>query len=1422
MSRLLLLAALATLAASGALAQTCTTEWAAPVDGSWTDATKWTNGAPGTGSGGLSPCITVAGTYTVSLAQGLQQSTAVTSLVLGGASGVQTLSTATVISAADVAVRPNGRWAFQNRSPGGEDGLYSTGTVTVEGEISVPGGVSFLRSGGTLDIAPSGTLRLSGQAGDVSGLFRVRGTIEGVGCPVPNAGDCGIDAPLEVLGGTLRAVDGVLRTSGGGTMNGATLDAGPAGYLTLNANAAGPPYAMTVEGTIQGSPQGTVGMSGLNLYAGPAGATLAVNGTGFQMLGTSILRSGGGSFTNTGLLLKAATGSNFSGFAEVIVRNEGLIEIPSSLALYAGSVLRNEPGGVVRATAGGRLAGDGNGTGRFENAGLFVLDAPGQSFSFSDGGNGRYSGPYSRPGSEMRVVAGTLDLVGPGSRNLPDGASLTGTGAVSVPGSFQPEGTVSPGTSEQPLGRLRHGAYFYPSQVAGSPRLVIDVDAGGRSDTLDVAFAPGGSGARLAGTLVVRVRPGYAPAIGDAFTILRTAGTLAGQFGQVVADGAPDGIAFVTEISADQRSLTLRAVAVAPDGPITVSTTQPVAGGVRPIFLTGPGAPGITAARLDCTECLDPASQARIEAEIVGEGTVREARFDLTSTRAFGAYDLVLQRAGLADSTVAVTVRPFLSFVQAVPVLERGIGVRPSGLNYNWSQFDVRTATNADEPTYALGSVGVEDAAVEYALASGNTFGIGARVLYESTSGAPAPIVFGRIPPDGSVPFTFGQRIDPSDVRFPEQASTGPDDARIPFGDDRLFLTLLAQHASYERMRRLVVESLRQSGSAPLADYLGQVDAADAAAVDDAVARTLQAQTSYVDVARTLFDRLVATLAETVAPPSGLGAEAGPFDVALDRAAEDFLADVTLAHLRALDLAPASVQALFDAEVDALAASQARRMDDDDPPLTLPPGFCNSVADLVTAGPTDSSLGNLSAIAFAAGAAPYTPAAPGLSPTATESTHTVQSFRNISQQLTGIASTLGQATSTIGSAGSAPRSRAGSGSRGGFGGGTSCGPPAAPADPNDKAADTALLCEFGTVMVDGEEVPRCVRHFVPLADAAAPIVYTIQFENLPQATANAEFVTITDELDPSLNPASLRVLATSSDSTFSASVTGRTVTFRFSGIDLPPNVEAPEGQGFVTFSVAPVGGLPEGTVIENDADIVFDFNPAIATPVVTHEVRRASDLAALVTETPGFTNPGGQVAVSAGVVNLRGDPVEDATLTLSLPPGVSASAAVPTAGECTGTAPVVCVFGGLDVGEAARVDLVLDASAASDGEIRAVASTSAFDALAANDADVVSFEVRPVGTEAADGELREPTLAAPFPNPARGAVSLRWGLPSVGRVDLRVFDLLGRQVAVVLNDETADAGWHETRWDAQVASGVYVVRLVTGTEVRTRRIVVVR
>ncbi len=63
------------------------------------------------------------------------------------------------------------------------------------------------------------------------------------------------------------------------------------------------------------------------------------------------------------------------------------------------------------------------------------------------------------------------------------------------------------------------------------------------------------------------------------------------------------------------------------------------------------------------------------------------------------------------------------------------------------------------------------------------------------------------------------------------------------------------------------------------------------------------------------------------------------------------------------------------------------------------------------------------------------------------------------------------------------------------------------------------------------------------------------------------------------------------------------------------------------------------------------------------------------------------------------------------------------------------------------------------------------------------------------------------PNPAADRTTIRFALPTPANVELEVFDLLGRRVAVLI-DGVREAGYHDEPFDVRIlASGVYVVRI---------------
>jgi hypothetical protein len=104
------------------------------------------------------------------------------------------------------------------------------------------------------------------------------------------------------------------------------------------------------------------------------------------------------------------------------------------------------------------------------------------------------------------------------------------------------------------------------------------------------------------------------------------------------------------------------------------------------------------------------------------------------------------------------------------------------------------------------------------------------------------------------------------------------------------------------------------------------------------------------------------------------------------------------------------------------------------------------------------------------------------------------------------------------------------------------------------------------------------------------------------------------------------------------------------------------------------------------------------------------------------------------------------------------------------------------------------------------------------------FLEKPMGITPPGGPTVPSTYALlqNYPNPFNPTTIIRSQLPAAGDVRIVVYDLLGREVAVVVNGRRA-AGYYEDSFDARgLASGVYVYRMTAGSFVQSRRMILVR
>jgi len=79
-----------------------------------------------------------------------------------------------------------------------------------------------------------------------------------------------------------------------------------------------------------------------------------------------------------------------------------------------------------------------------------------------------------------------------------------------------------------------------------------------------------------------------------------------------------------------------------------------------------------------------------------------------------------------------------------------------------------------------------------------------------------------------------------------------------------------------------------------------------------------------------------------------------------------------------------------------------------------------------------------------------------------------------------------------------------------------------------------------------------------------------------------------------------------------------------------------------------------------------------------------------------------------------------------------------------------------------------------------------------------------------------------YPNPFNPETEIRYGLVQSSHVQIKVFDLLGSEVATLL-DRVEEAGYHSVRWTGKgfdggrVSGGIYFYRLTTGSTTLVRK-----
>lgn len=106
--------------------------------------------------------------------------------------------------------------------------------------------------------------------------------------------------------------------------------------------------------------------------------------------------------------------------------------------------------------------------------------------------------------------------------------------------------------------------------------------------------------------------------------------------------------------------------------------------------------------------------------------------------------------------------------------------------------------------------------------------------------------------------------------------------------------------------------------------------------------------------------------------------------------------------------------------------------------------------------------------------------------------------------------------------------------------------------------------------------------------------------------------------------------------------------------------------------------------------------------------------------------------------------------------------------------------------------------------------------------NAVLEKIEPVSNEITQEIPDQFSLEQNYPNPFNPSTNIQFNLPEQSNVTLQVYDISGRQIAVLV-DEPMNAGSHTINWNASnLASGVYLYRITAGDFTAVRKLTIIK
>jgi hypothetical protein len=85
-----------------------------------------------------------------------------------------------------------------------------------------------------------------------------------------------------------------------------------------------------------------------------------------------------------------------------------------------------------------------------------------------------------------------------------------------------------------------------------------------------------------------------------------------------------------------------------------------------------------------------------------------------------------------------------------------------------------------------------------------------------------------------------------------------------------------------------------------------------------------------------------------------------------------------------------------------------------------------------------------------------------------------------------------------------------------------------------------------------------------------------------------------------------------------------------------------------------------------------------------------------------------------------------------------------------------------------------------------------------------------------------------YPNPFNPVTQIKYFIPVANRFSIKIYDVVGREISTILDNEIQTAGWHQTQWKGtdcngnSVSSGIYFCRILSNSKMQTIKLLLMR